>query len=116
LFGNATVRDNILFGELYDEERYNEAIDASSLVTDLMQMPGTATKPWTAAAAVDARSNELRVPLGIFLCCMEYGACSELAPGLNVTGRDRSGLPAAAEPTDRAQALTILMFTADSPH
>ena len=40
LFGNATVRDNILFGEPYDEQRYNEAIDAASLVSDLMQMPG----------------------------------------------------------------------------
>ena len=40
LFGNATVRDNILFGEPFDEQRYNEAIDAASLVSDLMQMPG----------------------------------------------------------------------------
>ena len=40
LFGNATVRENILFGEPFDEARYNEAIDAAALLPDLMQMPG----------------------------------------------------------------------------
>ena len=40
LFGNATVRENILFGEAFDEARYNEAIDAAALLPDLMQMPG----------------------------------------------------------------------------
>ena len=40
LFGNATVWENILFGEPFDEARYNEAIDAAALLPDLMRMPG----------------------------------------------------------------------------
>ena len=40
LFGNAMVRENILFGEPFGEARYNEAIDAAALLPDLMQMPG----------------------------------------------------------------------------
>ena len=32
---NATIRDNILFHQLYDEERYNKVIDLSELRQDL---------------------------------------------------------------------------------
>lgn len=34
------MKDNILFGLPFDEERYSRAIQVSSLVTDLLQMPG----------------------------------------------------------------------------
>lgn len=40
IYGGASVKDNILFGLPFDEERYNRAIQVSSLVTDLLQMPG----------------------------------------------------------------------------
>jgi ABC-type multidrug transport system fused ATPase/permease subunit len=40
---NATVRDNILFGLPYDEERYERAINAASLGPDLAQLPGRAS-------------------------------------------------------------------------
>ncbi|EER20620.1 mgATP-energized glutathione s-conjugate pump, putative [Perkinsus marinus ATCC 50983] len=42
---NATVRDNILFGEPYDEERYKQAIECSQLARDLLIFPaGDATE------------------------------------------------------------------------
>ena len=37
---NATVRDNILFGLPHDPARYEHAINASALDTDLRNMPG----------------------------------------------------------------------------
>ncbi|KAL5034983.1 Transporter of the ATP-binding cassette (ABC) [Batrachochytrium dendrobatidis] len=37
---NATIRDNILFGEPYDEERYNQVITACSLRRDLATFQG----------------------------------------------------------------------------
>ena len=37
---NATVRENILFGLPYEEERYQRAIEAASLGPDLVQLPG----------------------------------------------------------------------------
>jgi ABC-type multidrug transport system fused ATPase/permease subunit len=40
IYGGATVRDNILFGLPFDEERYNHAIEVACLVDDLLQMPG----------------------------------------------------------------------------
>ncbi len=40
IYGGATVRDNILFGLPWDEERYNHSLEVSSLVDDLLQMPG----------------------------------------------------------------------------
>jgi hypothetical protein len=39
---NATVRENILFGLPYDEERYQRAVQAASLGPDLIQLPGAA--------------------------------------------------------------------------
>ncbi|KAF4673598.1 ATP-binding cassette sub- C member 8 [Perkinsus chesapeaki] len=42
---NATVRDNILFGEPFDEERYQQAITCSQLTRDLLIFPaGDATE------------------------------------------------------------------------
>lgn len=37
---NATLRDNILFGSQYDEERYNKVIYASGLEPDMAMLPG----------------------------------------------------------------------------
>lgn len=37
---NATVRENILFGLEYDPERYEQAVAAASLVTDLALFDG----------------------------------------------------------------------------
>lgn len=37
---NMTVRDNILFGTPYDEERYKQVLSACSLESDLDQLPG----------------------------------------------------------------------------
>ena len=37
---NATIRDNILFGEEYNEERYHAVIEACALVRDLEILPG----------------------------------------------------------------------------
>lgn len=34
------MRDNILFGLPYDEQRFNYAIEVASLIDDLLQMPG----------------------------------------------------------------------------
>jgi len=36
---NATVRDNILFGKSFDEERYNRVLDACALLPDLQILP-----------------------------------------------------------------------------
>lgn len=42
---NATVRDNILFGRPFDEERYNRILDACALRPDLQILPaGDATE------------------------------------------------------------------------
>ena len=37
---NATIKENILFGESYDEERYLNTIKACALVRDLENLPG----------------------------------------------------------------------------
>ncbi|KAJ8331529.1 Transporter of the ATP-binding cassette (ABC) [Batrachochytrium dendrobatidis] len=37
---NATIRDNILFGEAYDEQRYHQVIVACALVKDLENLEG----------------------------------------------------------------------------
>ena len=37
---NATLRDNILFGEPYDKNWYEEVIEACALRTDLEMLPG----------------------------------------------------------------------------
>ncbi len=37
---NATVRENILFGQPFEEERYQRAIDAAALGPDLAQLSG----------------------------------------------------------------------------
>ena len=39
---NATVRENILFGQPYDEARYQTALNAASLAPDLAILPGAA--------------------------------------------------------------------------
>ncbi len=36
---NATVRDNVLFGAPYDEERYNKVIQACAMLADLKVLP-----------------------------------------------------------------------------
>ena len=42
---NATVRDNVLFGKPFDEERYNRILDACALRPDLQILPaGDATE------------------------------------------------------------------------
>jgi len=42
---NATVRDNILFGQPFDEERYDRIVDACALRPDLQILPaGDATE------------------------------------------------------------------------
>ena len=38
IFGD-TVRQNILFGEFFDEDRYNRTIQVCSLIQDLEQLP-----------------------------------------------------------------------------
>lgn len=37
---NATIRENILFGQPYDPQRYARAIEVSSLLHDLEQFAG----------------------------------------------------------------------------
>ncbi|KAF1319121.1 Abc transporter c family member 5, partial [Globisporangium splendens] len=37
---NATIRENILFGNSYDHQRYQKVLDACGLVTDLAHFPG----------------------------------------------------------------------------
>lgn len=37
---NATLRNNVLFGLRFDEERYQSALRASDLITDIKQLPG----------------------------------------------------------------------------
>ena len=37
---NATLKDNILFGEPYDKNWYEEVIEACALRTDLEMLPG----------------------------------------------------------------------------
>ena len=40
---NATVRENILFGQPYEEIKYKAALDAASLAPDLAILPGAAS-------------------------------------------------------------------------
>lgn len=50
---NATVRDNILFGLPYEEQRYWGAVRAASLESDLAQLPGgdmTELGKWSSGA------------------------------------------------------------------
>ncbi|KAF4697379.1 ATP-binding cassette sub- C member 8 [Perkinsus olseni] len=49
---NATVRDNILFGEPFDEERYDRAVNCSQLARDLLIFPAGAV-----IASVDRREG-----------------------------------------------------------
>lgn len=37
---NATLRDNILFGNPYNEQKYNSVLDACALTPDLQVLPG----------------------------------------------------------------------------
>uniref|UniRef100_A0A6B2KWS6 Uncharacterized protein n=1 Tax=Arcella intermedia TaxID=1963864 RepID=A0A6B2KWS6_9EUKA len=37
---NATLRDNVLFGKPFEEERYNNTIEVSELLADLKMLPG----------------------------------------------------------------------------
>uniref|UniRef100_A0A3Q2V2S4 ATP binding cassette subfamily C member 3 n=1 Tax=Haplochromis burtoni TaxID=8153 RepID=A0A3Q2V2S4_HAPBU len=37
---NATLRDNILFGNLYNEQKYNSVLEACALTPDLQVLPG----------------------------------------------------------------------------
>lgn len=49
---NGTVRDNVVFGQKWDETRYWECITAASLVTDLYNLPdGDLTEVSTACQA-----------------------------------------------------------------
>lgn len=41
---NASVRDNILFGLPYEQQRYDEAIKASAVGPDIDNMPGKPTR------------------------------------------------------------------------
>ncbi|ESN96339.1 hypothetical protein HELRODRAFT_189203 [Helobdella robusta] len=36
---NASLRDNILLGETYDEEKFNEVVNACALAEDILQLP-----------------------------------------------------------------------------
>ena len=36
---NMTLRDNVLFGSAYDEEKYHQVLDACALTGDLDQLP-----------------------------------------------------------------------------
>ncbi|ESN96341.1 hypothetical protein HELRODRAFT_67771, partial [Helobdella robusta] len=36
---NASLRDNILLGEAYDEEKFNEVVNACALAEDILQLP-----------------------------------------------------------------------------
>lgn len=36
---NGSVKDNILFGEIYDEERYDQVVNACALIDDFTQLP-----------------------------------------------------------------------------
>lgn len=42
---NATVRENILFGQPFEEERYQRAIEAAALGPDLAQLSGARCVP-----------------------------------------------------------------------
>lgn len=37
---NATLRDNILFGNPYNEQKYNSVLEACALTPDLQVLPG----------------------------------------------------------------------------
>lgn len=51
---NATVRENILFGLPFDQQRYAEAIRASAVGPDIDNMPGERplTVPTTVASVI----------------------------------------------------------------
>ena len=55
---NATVRENILFGLPYEEERYQRAVHAASLGPDLVQLPGAAAAPCSHVVAAMPDSNQ----------------------------------------------------------
>jgi len=55
---NATVRDNILFGKAFDEQRYNRILDACALRPDLQILP--AVDATEIGEKVTPRANLLR--------------------------------------------------------
>jgi ABC-type multidrug transport system fused ATPase/permease subunit len=60
---NGTIRENILFGEEYDEKRYNKVIEACSMVKDLQNFPDGDL------ALVGARGVSLSGGQKARLCC-----------------------------------------------
>jgi ABC-type multidrug transport system fused ATPase/permease subunit len=60
---NGTIRENILFGEEYDEKRYNKVIEACSMVKDLQNFPDGDM------ALVGARGVSLSGGQKARLCC-----------------------------------------------
>ncbi len=56
---NATLRDNILFGKPYDEELYNQILDACSLNSDLKLLPSS-------------DKTEIGEKVNSFLSCQKY--------------------------------------------
>ena len=55
---NATVRENILFGQPYDEAKYQRALEAASLAPDLAILPGAALL-WKLFMLLRSRSHQL---------------------------------------------------------
>jgi ABC-type multidrug transport system fused ATPase/permease subunit len=64
---NATVRDNILFGEPYDVERYQEVIRACCLVRDLETLEGGDLTEIGEKGVNVSGGQKQRISLGIFL-------------------------------------------------
>jgi ABC-type transport system involved in cytochrome bd biosynthesis fused ATPase/permease subunit len=60
---NGTIRENILFGEEYDEKRYNKVIEACSMIKDLQNFPDGDM------ALVGARGVSLSGGQKARLCC-----------------------------------------------
>ena len=72
---NASVRDNILFGLPFDQERYDQAIAAAAVRPDLDNMPGKIFIAWKKHhACMHTKTATCLLPA---VCCAQRPPCSK---------------------------------------
>jgi ABC-type phosphate transport system ATPase subunit len=77
---NATIRDNILFGDKYDEERYNKVLSVCALKRDLENFKGGDLTEIGEKGVNLSGGQKQRVSLGIFKLLILARAAYSMAP------------------------------------